>query len=163
MALQNAVFPTGVGMDRVCAGMRTVERVFPTGVGMNRRSRSARLRQMCSPRAWGWTAMQSYCDPMSGVPHGRGDGPSIRSGYSQGEVFPTGVGMDRTEVLRWAVKRVPHGRGDGPPSESPSIVRESSPRAWGWTGIIEPQGGVLGEEFPTGVGMDRVTGNLRVN
>ena len=95
--VESLVFPTGVGMDRPGAGRRMAARGVPHGRGDGPRSRTITVtRDMCSPRAWGWTARS----PTPGEPS---------------HVFPTGVGMDRPPSARWpSVLSVPHGRGDGP-------------------------------------------------
>ena len=153
-----AVFPTGVGMDRY----RRASPNRGTGVPHGRGDGPELISDgdgldMCSPRAWGWTVAlqiesgsasvfptgvgmdrqsQSVIDPLTGVPHGRGDGPATKSSTTTSgkcsprawgwpglpnqrdmlvEVFPTGVGMGRKlyrDHCRYNC--VPHGRGDGP-------------------------------------------------
>ena len=54
-----------------------------------------------------------------------------------GEVFPTGVGMNRSTIV-WMLgteARVPHGRGDEP---------------------VPTRGEIVEDVFPTGVGMNRL-------
>ena len=95
-----------------------------------------------SPRAWGWSALT--------------DG--TRSGYG---VIPTRVGMVRR--LRSASQgvRYPHARGDGPTIVfSSSRFSVLSPRAWGWSAIGNPGGGICGV-IPTRVGMVRMLRSLR--
>ncbi len=152
----------------------------------------------CSPRAWGWsgTARRRPGEPEvfptrvgmvrhkdenwslpDGVPHARGDGPSItlptssrqrcsprawgwsavpnRRGVLEG-VFPTRVGMVRTPLGRAPFPgRVPHARGDGPLGHHNSVFnRLCSPRAWGWSESDHPSR-QHDHVFPTRVGMVR--------
>ena len=136
-----AEFPTRVGMDRVeltnDAGGWRIPHARGDGPGLHA---LLGLFQANSPRAWGWTAASRVL------------------GLGRME-FPTRVGMDRIPGPSGSkLIRIPHARGDGP------LVRIvdggvglNSPRAWGWTegSAVRFQPAV---EFPTRVGMDRLTG-----
>src|SRR5208337_3567506 len=92
-----------------------------------------------SPRAWGWSGLESR-------------------GASDSAVLPTCVGMVRTSTHRSSgLASSPHVRGDGPicnTDSRPSTL--FSPRAWGWSVLI-----VLWRNdqdvLPTCVGMVRVS------
>ncbi len=163
------------------------------------------VRQMqCSPLAWGWSAaehsgmlpatvfptrvgmVRQHCSSgfrWPGVPHSRGDGPSVSispmprsrcsplawgwSAIGAGvprcvEVFPTRVGMVRDHrPARAMAGRVPHSRGDGPSSSARfAHSRSCSPLAWGWSaGVAPPDSSET--VFPTRVGMVRRTAATR--
>src|SRR5437764_1351751 len=90
-----------------------------------------------SPHTWGWS----------------GERPEYGTHV---EVFPTHVGMVRTQSDRGASRcSFPHTRGDGPP-ESPMVdaLKLFSPHTWGWS--VDAQGySDLIHVFPTHVGMVR--------
>ena len=64
--------------------------------------------------------------------------------------------MDRPEIVESAVLAGdPHARGDGPyPKPTPPVPPARSPRAWGWTALIQRREWET-TEIPTRVGMDR--------
>ena len=111
------VFPTHVGVDRSSRGCLPISRRVPhaRGGGPNASSGS-RTCPSCSPRTWGWTAMNHEL-------------------LSLFEVFPTHVGVDRlARMLNSVSTSVPHARGGGPRLEHALLVRVAcSPRTWGWT------------------------------
>ena len=90
-----------------------------------------------SPHTWGWTDAADLADAVL-------------------EVFPTHVGMDRSQSTGTTLHRsFPHTRGDGPLTEvQPITVTTFSPHTWGWT-VFSGIYTVGGEVFPTHVGMDR--------
>ena len=68
------------------------------------------------------------------VPHRRGDEPAIPAGLADGErVFPTGVGMNRVQIMTVPdLGSVPHRRGDEPAATAVIIMlTRCSPQAWG--------------------------------
>ena len=74
-------------------------------------------------------------------------------------VFPTHVGMDRSERrTEMRAKGIPHTRGDGP-RDGVTYTGEHmySPHTWGWTAARAAAVG-CGAVFPTHVGMDRDPG-----
>ncbi len=133
------VFPTRVGVDRWPSRAPSRRRGVPHARGGGPRATGGNyVTDLCSPRAWGWTAVRPR---VSGRAH----------------VFPTRVGVDRNTVA--AVRHragVPHARGGGPPAgRACRSGHQCSPRAWGWTAYPRqrrPQRCV----FPTRVGVDRV-------
>ncbi len=66
-----------------------------------------------SPHAWGWT-------------------DNWRELIDRAYVFPTRVGMDRTQLLCSRVFMFSHTRGDGP-THAPAVGVEGFPHEWGWT------------------------------
>ncbi len=132
------VFPTRVGVDRRLARGAARAPGVPHARGGGPAARvTTEPTWTCSPRAWGWTDLSEHVNPDL-------------------EVFPTRVGVDRTERGWLAPFRgVPHARGGGPPASKPSWrVEKCSPRAWGWTEAVEI-GLQVPEVFPTRVGVDR--------
>ena len=91
-----------------------------------------------SPRGWGWTGL--------GYLHSRNS-----------RVFPTRVGMDRTNCADARMgTSIPHAGGDGP--QAVKLERQHkaySPRGWGWTEDLIIVINTL-DVFPTRVGMDRM-------
>ena len=96
---------------------------------------SSLLPLMFSPQAWGRTVFtQLLYLARRRFPHRRGDEPRFLKVILQWlEVFPTGVGMNRSNQpsLR-PPSRFPHRRGDEPPGcLSPDEMYPFSPQAWG--------------------------------
>src|SRR6266576_727631 len=91
-----------------------------------------------SPRAWGWSAWNTW--PIYGV-----------------SVLPTRVGMVR--FWRYCGSKPcgsPHARGDGPvPHKSLTLTEMFSPRAWGWSAHSRDARRRL-RVLPTRVGMVRL-------
>src|ERR1035438_6760023 len=132
--------------------------VFPTRVGMVRRKQKSQYAG-------------------GGIPHPRGDGPALLRNPQYGgvysppawgwsavvgraarrcRVFPTRVGMVRARRPSVpSIRRIPHPRGDGPYVINLDTTPDPySPPAWGWSGIIVQEMGIMGV-FPTRVGMVR--------
>ncbi len=132
------VFPTRVGMDRLCQCLNLRDRCFshPRGDGPSRHFWNKSMKPF-SPPAWGWTAVE-----FQEIDFAR--------------VFPTRVGMDRLPGRRRPLAGgFPHPRGDGPLARIDWLLDlEFSPPAWGWTVWDEYYEG-SGVVFPTRVGMDR--------
>ncbi len=178
------VFPTGVGMVRPSTGRCTPVPRVPHGRGDGPSPPcSSSTKRLCSPRAWGWSALfvrsprrgpvfptgvgmvRGGSSPPRGacrVPHGRGDGPSRLAQMNRRRRVPHGRGdgpfQQRLEAL---AGRVPHGRGDGPQEAGRGFAHlECSPRAWGWS--VRLGWSWPGERvFPTGVGMVRTGAQAR--
>ena len=192
------VFPTRVGMDPEPEPIVIDTPRVPHTRGDGPSDGTYHTRGIgCSPHAWGWTGYQSVraspgfvfptrvgmdrqrdraIRPRAGVPHTRGDGPTLRcagvpltacsphawgwtvadrKALAQEVVFPTRVGMDRRRSrMRWREGSVPHTRGDGPGVVGCRLpIATCSPHAWGWTAHPE-LGGQRCDVFPTRVGMD---------
>jgi hypothetical protein len=146
-------------MDRVPERIELTEAGFPhtRGDGPNPTAQSGCIRRF-SPHAWGWTCTWYHSRPCANsFPHTRGDGPGDRGwvdiyglfsphawGWTaassivatDGSVFPTRVGMDRSMIRLTAHSRCfPHTRGDGPCISAMTPRSFAfSPHAWGWTG-----------------------------
>ncbi len=133
------VFPTGVGMVRARPWAPGESRCFPHGCGDGPSPGWAcAWVTWFSPRVWGWSALAELRDLLA-------------------RVFPTGVGMVRTQSRKLRPTRCfPHGCGDGPAGDTllDRLLR-FSPRVWGWSAFQQgqPAGLVV---FPTGVGMVRL-------
>ena len=68
------------------------------------------------------------------IPHGRGGEPRWPARrLRRGQVFPTGVGVNRLNGHgRQNQQRIPHGRGGEPGGKvNPAAIIQYSPRAWG--------------------------------
>ena len=131
-------FPTRVGMDRPRPRRRELGYGNPHARGDGPKlAGQMGIAERKSPRAWGWTGAQA-------------------ARLLRRIEIPTRVGMDRLQRFRHlAALRNPHARGDGPYNvDTDNRLRMKSPRAWGWTGLID-RAGPAWAEIPTRVGMDR--------
>ena len=113
----DVVFPTRVGVDRCRTMRKCIVASFPhTRGGGPNCSRVKVSLILFSPHAWGWTGIGTLPSPA-------------------GKVFPTRVGVDRTESgISIAEIRFPHTRGGGPAlTVRAELTPTFSPHAWGWT------------------------------
>ena len=137
--LARRVFPTHVGMDRLCTAVHRRHTRVPHARGDGPSpATSLPTCSGCSPRTWGWTVL-------------------TRAPSASCRVFPTHVGMDRAcSKSRACGPCVPHARGDGPQRFAPRRAQaQCSPRTWGWTDSCACAQLAL-PVFPTHVGMDRM-------
>ena len=139
-ALASRVLPTRVGMVRIAIAGRRMRQFSPRRGDGPPGAAPTRGVTRFSPRAWGWSARcLAWIEPEPGFsPQARGDGPR-HGAHGQRHVLPTRVGMVRkTTTILHVGSGSPHARGDGPRSQAHHALPGFSPRAWGWSAIVDP-------------------------
>ena len=132
------IFPTRVGMVRVADSNSNHRSDIPHTRGDGPECNYNRdFSIKYSPHAWGWSGRQI-------------------GGYVRLEIFPTRVGMVRSNYgCHQSSRDIPHTRGDGPiPCFGVRVGVTYSPHAWGWS-VQDYLNREAIDIFPTRVGMVR--------